>query len=301
MSLPKMVSTRLSMLSSNQEIFCGEAPPYQAALDAAGYKDQLQFLPSKPHPQGPVSHPAHSTVDTDNSSSSNPSAIPRQSRRPRTRNIIWFHPPWNDEVSTNLGQAFLRLLERHFPKSSPLHKLFNKNNVKISYSCLPNMASIISRHNKKILTQSSNVPAGCNCQKGPSSCPVDGQCLQESVIYTADVTTEQDQKRYIGSTAGSFKDRYTEHVSSFKLEYKETSTKLATYIWELKRKSINYNIKWRILRHAKAYTPESQKCRLCTAEKVEILFSDRSRMLNKRSEIMNKCRHKARHKLSAVT
>ena len=162
------------------------------------------------------------------------------------------------------------------------------------------MASVIAGHNKKILHQSSNVSAGCNCRKGVNTCRVDGHCLRESVIYTADVTTEQEQKRYFGSTAGTFNDRYTKHLSSFKLEHMETSSKLSTYIWQLKREAKQYCIKWKILRHAKAYTPESGKCHLCTAEKVEILFSDRSLTLNKRSEIMNKCRHKAKHKLSAV-
>ena len=30
--------------------------------------------------------------------------------------------------------------------------LFNKNNIKVSYSCMENMGAIISKHNKKILS-----------------------------------------------------------------------------------------------------------------------------------------------------
>ena len=33
-----------------------------------------------------------------------------------------------------------------------LHQIFNRNNVKVSYSCLPNVSNIIQSHNKKILS-----------------------------------------------------------------------------------------------------------------------------------------------------
>ena len=32
---------------------------------------------------------------------------------------------------------------RHFPKKHKLHQIFNRNNVKVSYSCLPNVSNII--------------------------------------------------------------------------------------------------------------------------------------------------------------
>ena len=51
------------------------------------------------------------------------------------------------------GNKFSQILDKHFPKSHKFHKLFNCNNVKVSYSSLPNFASIINSHNKKILRQ----------------------------------------------------------------------------------------------------------------------------------------------------
>ena len=43
------------------------------------------------------------------------------------------------------------LLDKHFHKNHKLHKIFNQNNVKVSYSCIPNVSSIVNSHNQKIL------------------------------------------------------------------------------------------------------------------------------------------------------
>ena len=69
----------------------------------------------------------------------------------RKRNIIWFNPPYSKNVKTNVAQRFLRLLDKHFPKTFRLHKIFNRNSVKVSYSCKPNVKSIISNHNRRVL------------------------------------------------------------------------------------------------------------------------------------------------------
>ena len=47
----------------------------------------------------------------------------------------------------------LKLLNRHFPVGSPLHKIFNKNTVKLSYSCMENIKTMISSHNKTCLSK----------------------------------------------------------------------------------------------------------------------------------------------------
>ena len=43
-----------------------------------------------------------------------------------------------------------------------------------------------------------------------------------------------------------------------------------------------------------------KKCGLCMAEKTFILYGNKSKMLNKRSEIMGICRHRRAHKLSKL-
>ena len=117
--LPKMIEDRLSRLSSNEEIFNSEKGLYEDALKIAGYSETLKYK----------------KIDN---------IAPKQnSGRVRKRNILWFNPPFNMAVKTNVGRAFLCLINKHFPKSSPLHKYFNRSNVKVSYSCMPNISSII--------------------------------------------------------------------------------------------------------------------------------------------------------------
>ena len=71
------------------------------------------------------------------------------------RNIKWFNPPFSQTVSTNVGKRFLNLLDKHFPPNNQLHKIFNRNTVKVSYSCTPNVGSIIKSHNKNLTNTES--------------------------------------------------------------------------------------------------------------------------------------------------
>ena len=41
--------------------------------------------------------------------------------------------------------------------TSRLHKIFNRNTVKVSYSCMPNVKSVISRHNNHILSKPTTI------------------------------------------------------------------------------------------------------------------------------------------------
>ena len=69
----------------------------------------------------------------------------------RKRNIIWFNPPFTLNVSTNFGKKFFSLLSELLLKTHHLHKLFNCNNVKVSYSSLPKFKSVINGHNKRYI------------------------------------------------------------------------------------------------------------------------------------------------------
>ena len=51
---------------------------------------------------------------------------------------------------------------KHFPVSHILHKIFNKNTVKISYGYTKNINSVISSHKKSILNPRTT-SFGCNC------------------------------------------------------------------------------------------------------------------------------------------
>ena len=71
-------------------------------------------------------------------------------KRRRKRNVTWFNPPYSENVTTNIGKKFLNLVDNCFPPENQLHKLLNRNTVKVSYSCMPNMKQIISNQNRSI-------------------------------------------------------------------------------------------------------------------------------------------------------
>ena len=108
-----------------------------------------------------------------------------------------------------------------------MHKILNKNTVKISYSCLKNISFIISAHSWNILNPIIK-SYWCNC-KVKSSCPLDDECLTPKTIYIADVSNDvnSDKKFYLGSAGTPFKERYRNHRRDFKNEKYENSTELA--------------------------------------------------------------------------
>ena len=183
---------RSSDISSSKQLFDKAKQHYESALKQGGHDEKLMYTERK--------KPATRNAQSD--------------RKNRQRKIIWFNPPYSMNVQTNIGREFLNLVSKHFPKNHRYKKIFNKNNVKVSYSCTDNLQTIIKKHNRKIL-ETSKTPQtenNCNCRR-KNDCPLKHNCLTSSVVYNANVTTESDTfgKNYIGLTEGTFKQRYTQH------------------------------------------------------------------------------------------
>ena len=278
--LPISFESRLSTISSSHEVFEEAKKPYQDALEKSGFKHKLEY------------HPSDRSEKSAN----------------RKRKIIWFNPPFNKAVTTNVAKLFLRLIDKHFPKHHKFRQIFNRNTIKVSYSCLPNMKSKINAHNKKVLkdetTPSSTITERtCNCRKN-TVCPMNGKCLNNNILYTADLTCDLPNygtKRYMGICTTTFKLRYANHKKSFNHEVYKTDSELATEIWRLKNLQKQYDLKWNTYRAFSSYTPETQKCNLCMSEKVEIAIHEGNNLLNKRNEILSRCLHRKRFKLRTLT
>ena len=221
----------------------------------------------------------------------------------RKRNIIWFNPPFSKSVSTNIGKYFLNLLEKHFHKNHKYRKLFNRNNVKLSYSCMPNTKSIINNHNKNVLQENNNQNKTCNCIK-KESCPLGNQCLTPNIVYQGTISSNEPNtspKIYIGLCEESFKKRYANHKKSFNHSRYENDTELSKEYWKLKERKINPVITLEIKTKCDPFNPTSGKCSLCLNEKLLILeASDDRNLLNKRNELVSKCRHQNKFKLSSL-
>ena len=224
-NIPAGINKRLSSLSSDKASFDQAAPSYQKALDESGYSYTLHYEPTTPN---------------------------KRKNRQRS-NILWYNPPFSKNTSTNIGHKFLALVDKHFPKDHELRKIFNRNTIKISYSCMNNTKQIIDNHNKRILTtstQTNDAAAAntkerktCNCRQ-KNNCPLNGNCLQPSVIYQATVTRKDNNtsQTYIGLTENDFKTRYRNHTASFRHAKHRNSTELSKHIWTLKDNNIEHFI-----------------------------------------------------------
>ena len=129
--------------------------------------------------------------------------------------------------------------------------------------------------------------------RNQNECRLMGSCGKKSLVYQATITSNNHtvKKNYIGMTEGSFKTRFNNHMLSFNHRKYSTKTTLSKYIWKLKDNYEDYNIKWSILSHATTYTSGSRSCNLCVMEKLFILNANKRFLLNKRSELVSKCRH----------
>ena len=93
-----------------------------------------------------------------------------------------------------------------------------------------------------------------------------------------------------------FKARFSNHKHSFTHRNKRNATELSKEVWRAKDNGVEPAIKWSIVSTAPSYKCGGSRCNLCLAEKLAILSGDRKIMLNKRSEIVNTCRHRKRKK-----
>ena len=161
---------------------------YKEPLKKCGYKGKLQYIQ-------PI--------------------LQQNNTRRRTRKIIWFNPPFSLNVKTNVAKMFLQLIDTHFPPANKLHKIFNHNTIKFSYSFTQNISQIIKGHNKKVTQIKRNHQLECNCRI-KTECPLNGDCRKEDVIYKCTaLTTFQPKKEYLALVEGEYKrQRYYNNTSA---------------------------------------------------------------------------------------
>ena len=271
-NIPESVNRRLSSISSNEQMFNTAVPLYQDAIKKSGYDFKLKFNP--PSTEKPL----------------------KKKKKCRKRNTLWFNPPYNSAVKTNVGHEFLSLIDKCFPAGHPLRKVLNRNNVKVSYSTMPNMGQIIAGKNKKLLNKPSENEKICSCPKN-KVCPLENKCLSKGIVYQATVklknkqTKQQETKTYIGQTSTDFKQRLSTHKHSFKYPDRD-QTSLSKYIWEHKSEENEPIVTWKIVDRGKKFSPISGSCQLCAKEAFHILFNPEMAQLNIKSEIFSACPHK---------
>ena len=159
--IPVSIGTRLSNLSSTEIIFKESTTHYENNLRQSGYNKKLTYKPTD------TNHQKHSK---------------------HKRKIIWFNPPFSKSVSTKVGKSFLSLLDLHFPRNHIYSSIFNRNKIKVSYSCMQNIKSVINNHIMKVLSNTAEIDESCNC-RNKNNCPLDGKGLTPNIIYEAQITS----------------------------------------------------------------------------------------------------------------
>ena len=221
----------------------------------------------------------------------------------RKRNIIWFNSPFSKNVVTKLGHYFLKLLDKHFPRHHKSQKIFNKifnrNTVKVSYSCRKNIKLIINCHNKKVLHQNRPCPneRKCYCIR-KELCPLNRNCQAENIVYEVTITCNErtyGENIYIGIAETTFKKRYSNYKRSFNLPAHKNDTELSKEFWKIKRRNSVPQTKSRILRKCLHFNCSSLRCNLCLNEKLEIALFKGNNIINRRTELIS---HKQTHSLA---
>ena len=193
--------------------------------------------------------------------------------------MIWFNPPFSLNVSTNIVKKFFSRLGKNFLKMYQLHKLFNRNDIKVIYSSLRNFKSVINVHNKNVLNEQEK-PSPCICRV-KTSCPSKGSCQYKNLVYFCKVLTpdlKQNHPHYIALTEHTFKDRLYKHNASFKYRSKRNSAELnrtqlkRNFIWDKKKETINVDLDRSFLDKAKPYSPATKKMHVMTYREISHHF-----------------------------
>ena len=123
---------------------------------------------------------------------------------------------------------------------------------------------------------------------------MNNNCLVSKIVYEATLTSDLPNygvKKYIGLCETTFKKRYATHKTSFIHEKYKGSTTMSTELWKVKEHNGNPSISWKILRKSTSFSPDTGSCQLCQEEKYQIAIHPDNNLLNKRTEIVAKCRH----------
>ena len=109
------MSQRLTNISCNKNVFDRNVDIYQAALKSSGFAEKITFNHQKEE-------------------ANNVNMGEKNQARKRKRAIIWYNPPYSMNVKTNIGKTFSNYFKSIFHQPT-LRIIFNKNKIKISYSC----------------------------------------------------------------------------------------------------------------------------------------------------------------------
>ena len=187
---------------------------------------------------------------------------------------------FNKQITVQSNIKVVNCLDITLNLSNGKFYLYRKSNDKPLY------INTRSNHLPSIIKQ---LPSGinkyisslsCNAEEFEKAIPAYNDPLQKSgftqrLAFNDKINTDTEKSK-----------------KSFENPNYRSSTTLSKYIWDLKEEETNYEIKWSIVKRVRAYKSRDAQCHLCLQEKLCILNAEKKTLLNKRSELLAKCRHR---------
>ena len=163
-----------------------------------------------------------------------------------------------------MGKYFVNLLDKHFPKNQPLYNIFNRNSVKVSYSCTKYMKTTVNHHNENTFGMKPSVSTPTsNFYWNKEAYSSNGQPQIGEVFYEGILSSNQPNckgKKYFEIWETSFKGRLYNHNSSFRNKFYKIETELSKELWQMKMKSYTTEIIWKIIMKYLPYKDIRRKC-----------------------------------------
>ena len=119
-------------------------------------------------------------------------------------------------------------------------------------------------------------------------------------MYQANAVNYSECKEYFGTAEREFKLHCNNHIMSFRHKKRVNDTELSKYLRKLKEEKADYKLQRSIKAYTSPYKCGTIKCDLCLTEKMIIARSDRKKFLNKRTELVFKCKHRNKFLLSNI-
>ena len=208
-----------------------------------------------------------------------PTDTKHQKHSKHKRKIIWFNPPFSKNVSTKIRKSFLSLFNLHFPRNLIYNGMFNRKENQ-SKSQLHAKHKIYHKPQHESFKQYHWDWAKLQLQK-QEQLPSRSKMLDPKYHW---------QKIYIGTAKTDFKHWFNNHTKSFNLEHYENDIELSKEYWTIKCNHFTPKVTCRIIRKCTPFNSTKRNF-MCLHEKLEIASYKGDNLLNKNSELINKCRH----------
>ena len=116
-----MYQNKLYSLSKTKNVFKKTKIPYQKFLRKRGFNTTLEYVQKS-----------------------------CSEKRKKKETSLLLQPAFLCNIKNQPGKEFLKLVDKHIPKSRTLNKILNRYTIKITYLYIPNLEKEISKHNHKV-------------------------------------------------------------------------------------------------------------------------------------------------------